>query len=279
MKSKSIVLACVLGGALCIILAWANAGFSGDQPLPTEDNASRLAAGAVAEVQPSAGAVTTAEPQVRASANNVFMMESFRVWSTADNPLTQVPPQVGFVTVMPAFRRVAYFDPDGSAMGELFPLVPRTSEVTHEEEEEIPVCSVTESYVGVIRSGAPLGNPQPMAFPEAGEIRSFLCEVTFGADIPGYDNGVVVVSGPRIVEFSEPYVDPQDGLRTAQVEIIEMYLSGYDSRGALIVIKGGSNLGLPPLIGQMKALSAESDFPASLYFDLELELTDWSLAP
>jgi len=100
--------------------------------------------------------------------------------------------------------------------------------------------------------------------------------VSFGVKLKGLESKVVV-QGPRIVQVSDPFIDSEDGLRTVNAEILEMYLYGYDQRGALITVKGGRIFGLSKLQGVIKALKKDSDFPARLYFDLELEIVDWGI--
>ncbi len=188
-----------------------------------------------------------------------LMTEKFRIYSIPKIPLTQVPPAAGFITAMPASARVNLLSNLGQPVGLLTPIVKENAA----EEENISVCIVTESHA---RPASSFPNPS---------VQSFLCEVTFGFEISGF-KGEAVVRGPRLVEIGEAFVDKEDGRRTVGVEIIEMYLSGYDSRGSLITVKGGKNFGLPPLPGEIKSLTKKSDFPAEISFDLELEVTDWA---
>ncbi len=188
-----------------------------------------------------------------------FMTEKFRVYSIPKIPLTQVPPAAGFITAMPASARVNLLTNRGQPVGFLSPIVTGTAA----KDEDIAVCRVTESHA---RPSSSFPNPS---------VQSFLCEVTFGVEVSGFE-GEAVVRGPRLVEIGEAFVDKEDGRRTVGVEIIEMFLSGYDSRGSLITVKGGKNLGLPTLPGEIKSLTKKSDFPAEINFDLELEVTDWA---
>jgi hypothetical protein len=189
-----------------------------------------------------------------------FMTEKFRVSSLKKMPMTQIPPKAGFITAMPSKAQVRLLNDRKQQAGFLYPFP------TEVIEDHIAVCLITESH----------GRPNN-EFPLPG-VESFLCEVTYGVEVMGMKSKAVV-RGPRLVQIGKAFVDKNDGLRTVKVEIIEMYLSGYDPRGSLITVKGGRNFDLPALKGEIKALSKESDFPARISFDLELEVVDWATEP
>ena len=199
-----------------------------------------------------------------------LMTDTFRVQSDELAPLLQIPPQVGFPTVQSPEDRIPLRDARGEEVGVLRPESnPHVDFKLGFRLGGSAVCAVTRSHSG----HAAIADVRERRFPEAG-VDPFLCAVTYTVEIGG-STVYALVKGPRIVSLAEPYVDEADGLRTVEVEIIEMYLAGFDATGSLVTVRGGSRFGLPELPGQIKALSDESDFPASIFFDLTLEVAYW----
>lgn len=201
-------------------------------------------------------------PRLDRSQGMRFLTETFRVHALPEIPLTQVPPQPGFITAAPHTANVALLDDRRQIVGRLFPVSLKGAP----NGEHTSVCRVTESYAPEVAIEAAEGG----SFPK-GRLESFMCEVSYGVNIQGFES-TAVCRGPRLVQLSDPFVDQKDGLRTIDLEIVEMYLAGYDLKGMLVVVTGGKHLGLPPIMGQIKALTQESDFPATLYFDLIVEV-------
>lgn len=199
-----------------------------------------------------------------------LMTDTFRVYSAEKVPVYQIPPQRGFPTIQSKSDRIPVRNADGVEIGLLYPIFNRKCDAYSfsELEDDTPVCVVTTS-------NSRLSNIADMSkrkFP-AESLQSFLCAVAYGVEV----NGTCIeamVKGPRIVDVSEPYTD-NDGFRTVDLEIVEMYLSGYDKNGTLLTIRGGRRFNLPSLPGQVKAINKTSDFPASLFFDLTLEVGYW----
>jgi hypothetical protein len=147
---------------------------------------------------------------------------------------------------------------------------PRTDHYLRREmRENTAVCVVTESH----SQQAVIGDIARRQFPGAG-VEPFMCAVTYAVEI-GDVRLEAMVTGPRIVAVSNARTREDDGRRTVDLEILEMYLAGFANSGSLVTVRGGRKLGLPAISGQVEAVTPESDFPASVYFDLTLELNYW----
>lgn len=199
-----------------------------------------------------------------------LMTECFRVRNALQAPLIQMPPQKGFPTVQPSKDSIPLIISNETQIGFLYPIFNHRVDAClfDSDSEDTPVCIVAQSHSPMSKIYE-ISNRQ---FPET-TIVSFLCDVSYGVQF-GDMKIETVVSGPRMVEIGQPYIS-DDGLRTVDLEIIEMYLSGYARNGVMITVRGGKNFGLPPIPGQAKAITKASDFPANLYFDLTLEVAYW----
>lgn len=203
-----------------------------------------------------------------------LMTDTFRVQSHPNAPLFQIPPQRGFPTVQPKTDRIPIRTSAGVQVGALYPMYNRLADVNQipKSDSDDPACVVIESA----SKNAAVPDVLARTFPLAG-LKPFLCAVGYGVDV----NGVrveAVVKGPRMVQVGDPVVG-KDGIKTIDVEIVEMYLAGYDNFGTMVTIRGGQRFGLPKIPGVVRSLSKANDFPASLQFELTLEVTYWGVLP
>lgn len=200
-----------------------------------------------------------------------FMTDSFRVHSSHRAPLFQIPPQKGFPTVQSRDHRVSLRNEQGNEAGFLYPMRNEHADahLFSQQEADVPVCVVEESHSPL----AAIPDLKQRRFPSPG-LESFLCTVTYGVEVAGM-RFEATVKGPRMVAVGSSYSHKEDRRTTADLEIVEMYLAGFDGQGGMITVRGGSKLSLPVITGEMKACSTESDFPAELYFDLILEVAYW----
>lgn len=203
-----------------------------------------------------------------------FTTDTFRVWSSELAPVLQLPPQRGFPTIQRRGEKVLLMDQEGRNVGHLVPATNRHSDshLLSALQGETAVCVVTESH----SANSATADVARRSFPSAG-VESFMCAVTYTVEV-GEQRISASVSGPRIVSLGDPY-ESEDGHRVVDLEILEMYLSGFDAHGSLITVRGGSRFGLPTIPGQVKSIAPGTDFPANLYFDLTLEITNWARHP
>lgn len=199
-----------------------------------------------------------------------LMTDQFRVSSVPQAPLFQIPPQKGFPTTQRLKDKVPLRDQDGRQVGLLIPVFNKhiDAHLFDLDEEDLPVCVVEASHSA--NAAVPDIRQRKIEGPRTA---TFLCNVTYAVEVDKM-NVEAMVSGPRMVAVGEPYT-AEDGRRTVELEITEMYLAGYVRNGALITVRGGKNLGLPVITGQVKADNGKHDFPASLHFDLTLEVAYW----
>ena len=89
----------------------------------------------------------------------------------------------------------------------------------------------------------------------------------------------IFVTGPTIIQRSDPMVDPVTGDHFIETEIVEMQLQGTGQRLGHIVIQQSFNM---PSLGEIRDVNPDPyyDFPAESYFEVFIEVfTELPVAP
>ena len=120
-----------------------------------------------------------------------------------------------------------------------------------------------------------------LKFPPAGTDRFPSIAKIQIVDIPNPgDEHIIVLTGPVIIERQDPVGDTAAGTRIVETEMVSMDLSGSSPVGP-VTVRAGSSFGLPPSLGEVRQQSPGSDFPATSFFDVfvEIEVGGFLLAP
>jgi cysteine-rich repeat protein len=106
--------------------------------------------------------------------------------------------------------------------------------------------------------------PDCLVFPPAGPDDLDTLAVV---SIQGLPDESVQFRGPTAIQRGDP-VDPGDGRREIQTEILSMDLSGSSSLGTLRLVQSPTL----PSIGKIKSQGPDADFPADSFFDVFFEV-------